>query len=81
MSWRQGDGPLVSFTLPEKCRYRNMKLGDVYSKTDKKKERKQIAGSYSYWCNWKYHCCDYLFQERFKSEPDEINEYFLIVLR
>lgn len=42
---------------------------------------KRIAGSYVYWFNWKYHRCGHLFQDRFKSEPVETDEYFLSVLR
>lgn len=42
---------------------------------------KRIAGSYVYWYNWKYRRCGHLFQDRFKSEPVEEDEYFLTVLR
>ena len=42
---------------------------------------KRIGGSYVYWYNWKYHRCGHLFQDRFKSEPVETDEYFLTVLR
>lgn len=42
---------------------------------------KRIAGSYVYWYNLKYHRCGHLFQDRFKSEPVETDEYFLTVLR
>ena len=42
---------------------------------------KRIAGRYVYWYNWKYHRCGHLFQDRFKSEPVETDEYFLTVLR
>ena len=42
---------------------------------------KRLAGSYVYWYNWKYHRCGHLFQDRFKSEPVETDEYFLTVLR
>lgn len=42
---------------------------------------KRIAGSYVYWYNWKYHRCGHLFQDRFRSEPVETDEYFLTVLR
>lgn len=42
---------------------------------------KRLAGSYVYWYNWKYHRCGHLFQDRFKSEPVETDEYFLAVLR
>lgn len=42
---------------------------------------KRIAGSFVYWYNWKYCRCGHLFQDRFKSEPVEDDEYFLTVLR
>ena len=42
---------------------------------------KRIAGSYAYWYNWKYRRCGHVFQDRFKSEPVECDEYFLTVLR
>lgn len=42
---------------------------------------KRIAGSYVYWYNLKYHRYGHLFQDRFKSEPVETDEYFLTVLR
>ncbi|MBQ3023380.1 MAG: transposase [Clostridia bacterium] len=42
---------------------------------------KRIAGSYVYWYNWKYYRKGHLFQDRFKSEPVENDEYFLTVLR
>ena len=42
---------------------------------------KRVAGSYVYWYNWKYHRCGHLFQDRFKSEPVETDEYLLTVLR
>lgn len=42
---------------------------------------KRIAGSYVYWYNWKYHRCGHLFQDRFKSEPVEDDDYLLTVLR
>lgn len=42
---------------------------------------KRIAGSYVYWYNWKYKRKGHLFQDRFKSEPVEDNQYFLTVLR
>ena len=42
---------------------------------------KRIAGSYVYWYNWKYYRKGHLFQDRFKSEPIEDDEYFLTVLR
>ena len=42
---------------------------------------KRIAGSYVYWYNWKYYRKGHLFQDRFKSEPVDDNEYFLTVLR
>jgi len=42
---------------------------------------KRISSSYVYWYNWKYYRRGHLFQDRFKSEPVEDNEYFLTVLR
>ena len=42
---------------------------------------KRVAGSYVYWYNWKYKRAGHLFQDRFKSEPVETEEYFLTVLR
>ncbi len=42
---------------------------------------KRIAGSYVYWYNRKYDRVGPLFQDRFKSEPVDSDEYFLTVLR
>ena len=42
---------------------------------------KRIAGSYVYWYNWKYNRSGHLFQDRYKSEPVETDEYLLTVLR
>jgi REP element-mobilizing transposase RayT len=42
---------------------------------------KRICGSYAYWYNWKYNRCGHLFQERYKSEIVEDEDYFLTVLR
>ena len=42
---------------------------------------RRICGSYVYWYNKKYERIGNLFQDRFKSEPVEDNEYFLTVLR
>ncbi|WP_129598518.1 transposase [Anaerophilus nitritogenes] len=42
---------------------------------------KRISSSYVYWYNDKYDRCGHLFQERFKSENVESDEYFLMVLR
>jgi REP element-mobilizing transposase RayT len=42
---------------------------------------RRICGSYVFWYNKKYDRIGYLFQDRFKSEPVEGDEYFLIVLR
>ncbi|MDF2545539.1 MAG: transposase IS200-family protein [Anaerosolibacter sp.] len=42
---------------------------------------KRISSSYVYWYNQKYGRCGHLFQERFKSEAVETDEYFLMVLR
>ena len=42
---------------------------------------KRICGSYVYWYNWKYERSGHLFQERFKSEVVESEEYLLTVIR
>jgi len=42
---------------------------------------KKICGSYASWFNWKYQRCGHLYQERYKSEIVESDEYFLTVLR
>ncbi|MBC8061021.1 MAG: transposase [Clostridiaceae bacterium] len=42
---------------------------------------RRICGSYVYWYNLKYSRIGNLFQDRFKSEPVENNNYFLTVLR
>ena len=42
---------------------------------------KRIAGRYVYWYNAKYARSGHLFQDRFKSEPVESENYFLTVLR
>ncbi|WP_077369367.1 transposase [Anaerosalibacter sp. Marseille-P3206] len=42
---------------------------------------KRISGSYVHWYNNKYERCGHLFQERFKSEPVDTEDYFLIALR
>ena len=42
---------------------------------------KQIACSYVYWFNRKYERVGHLFQDRFRSEPVDNDEYFLTVLR
>ena len=42
---------------------------------------KRISSSYVYYYNWKYCRCGHLFQERFKSEIVENDNYFLTVLR
>ena len=42
---------------------------------------KRISSSYVYWYNQRYDRCGHLFQERFKSEVVESNEYLLTVLR
>lgn len=41
---------------------------------------KRIGGSYVYWYNRKYYRSGHLFQDRFKSEPINDEEYFLTVL-
>lgn len=42
---------------------------------------KRISSSYVFWYNKKYERCGHLFQERFKSEAVESDEYFMTVLR
>jgi putative transposase len=42
---------------------------------------KRISGSYVFWYNKKYERCGHLFQDRFKSEAVDNDEYFLTVLR
>jgi len=42
---------------------------------------KRIGGRYVYWYNGKYCRVGHLFQDRYKSEPVETDDYFLTVLR
>lgn len=42
---------------------------------------KRISGRYVYWYNIKYQRVGHLFQDRFKSEPVEDDNYFLTVIR
>ncbi len=42
---------------------------------------RRVGASYVYWYNWKYERCGHLFQDRFKSEAVEDDQYFLTVLR
>ncbi len=42
---------------------------------------RRIGASYVYWYNWKYGRSGHLFQDRFKSEPVETDQYFLTVMR
>jgi REP element-mobilizing transposase RayT len=42
---------------------------------------RRVCGSYVYWYNTKYQRIGYLFQDRFKSEVVEKDNYFLAVLR
>jgi putative transposase len=42
---------------------------------------KRIGVSYVYWYNWKYKRRGHLFQDRYKSEPIEDDQYLLSVLR
>ncbi|MGN0492417.1 MAG: REP-associated tyrosine transposase [Acutalibacteraceae bacterium] len=42
---------------------------------------KRIASRFVYWYNIKYQRVGHLFQDRFKSEPVENDEYFLTVIR
>ncbi len=42
---------------------------------------KRICGRFVYWYNIKYRRVGHLFQDRFKSEPVDTNEYLLTVVR
>jgi putative transposase len=42
---------------------------------------RRLCGSYVYWYNKKYQRIGNLFQDRFKSEPVETDQYFQTVLR
>jgi len=42
---------------------------------------KRIGARFVYWYNWKYKRCGHLFQDRFKSEAIESDQYFAVVLR
>lgn len=42
---------------------------------------KRISSSYVYWYNKKYERCGHLFQERFRSEAVDSEDYFYTVLR
>jgi putative transposase len=42
---------------------------------------RRIGASYVYWYNWKYSRVGHLFQDRYRSEPVETDEYFLTVMR
>ena len=42
---------------------------------------RRIGASYVYWYNLKYNRCGHLFQDRYKSEPVEGENYLLAVLR
>jgi len=42
---------------------------------------RRIGAKYVYWYNWKYNRSGHLFQDRYKSEAVESDEYFLTVLR
>ena len=42
---------------------------------------KRIGGKFVYWYNIKYERSGHLFQDRFKSEPVETDEYLLTVIR
>jgi len=41
---------------------------------------KRIGARYVFWFNWKYDRSGHLFQDRFRSEPVESDDYFLMVL-
>ena len=42
---------------------------------------KRIGARYVYWYNWKYKRKGHLFQDRYKSEPVDDEQYFLTVIR
>ena len=42
---------------------------------------RRIGASYVYWYNGKYSRTGHLFQDRFRSEPVETDQYFLTVMR
>lgn len=42
---------------------------------------RRIGARYVYWYNWKYQRIGHLFQDRFKSEPVENDEYLMTALR
>ena len=42
---------------------------------------KRLGAGYVYWYNWKYNRRGHLFQDRFKSKPDEDDAYLLTVDR
>ena len=42
---------------------------------------RRVGARYVYWYNWKYKRCGHLFQDRFKSETIEDDEYFITALR
>lgn len=42
---------------------------------------RRIGAGFVYWYNWKYQRTGHLFQDRFKSEPVENDEYLLTALR
>ncbi len=42
---------------------------------------RRIGASYVYWYNWKYSRFGHLFQDRYKSEAVETDDYFLTVMR
>ena len=41
---------------------------------------KRIGARYAFWFNWKYERSGHLFQDRFRSEPIESDEYLITVL-
>ena len=41
---------------------------------------RRIGARYAFWFNWKYGRGGHLFQDRFRSEPVETNEQFIMVL-
>ena len=41
---------------------------------------RRLGARYVFWFNWKYERTGHLFQDRFKSEPIESEEYFIMAL-
>ena len=85
-----------SVYLDRLARYKNERGFEIYafclmdnhvhmlikdSREDVSAAMKKIEASYAYWYNWKYNRTGHLFQDRFKSEPVENDEYLLTAAR